>query len=130
MSAPVPSDEWPVEARPGIVAVALKSLCPRCGHRTLYAGYIRFADACAHCGLDFTRFDVGDGPAAFLTLILGTLVVVMAIVLELSIHPPLWLHMLIWVPVTLVGVVLCLRVAKSALIALEYRTGAREGRTG
>ena len=129
MSAPAPyGGEWPLEASPSIAEVALKALCPRCGRRTLYAGYIRFAETCAHCGLDFTRFNVGDGPAAFLTLILGTLVVVMAIVLELTVHPPLWLHMLIWIPVTLAGVVLCLRAAKGALIAAEYRNAAREGR--
>ena len=73
-------------------------------------------------------FNVGDGPAAFLTLILGAIVVALAIALELTLHPPLWLHMLIWIPFTAAGVVLSLRAAKGALIAAEYRNAAREGR--
>jgi len=89
---------------------------------------IRFADRCSACGLDFTLFNVGDGPAAFLTLILGTLVTILAIALELIAHPPLWLHMLIWIPVTLAGVIGSLRLAKAALMAAEYRNAAREGR--
>ncbi len=123
-----PAERWPLAESPPIVTVALRSLCPRCGSRTLFAGWARFAERCSHCELDFTRFNVGDGPAAFLTLILGTLVVAMAITLELTVHPPLWLHMLIWIPVTLAGVVLSLRAAKAALLAAEYRNAAREGR--
>jgi len=115
-------------AAPPIVQVALKGLCPRCGRPTLFAGWIKFADRCRACGLDFTQFNVGDGPAAFLTLILGTIVVIGAIALELTLHPPLWLHMLIWIPVTLAGVVWSLRLAKGALMSAEYRNAAREGR--
>ncbi len=118
----------PLANAPSILDVALKGLCPRCGKKTLFAGYARFADRCSACGLDIAGFNVGDGPAAFLTLILGTIVVAGAITLELTLHPPLWLHMLIWVPVTAVGVVLSLRAAKGALIAAEYRNAAREGR--
>ena len=89
---------------------------------------IAFADRCCACGLDYGAFNVGDGPAAFLTLILGTIVVVLAITLELTVAPPLWVHMLIWIPVTTAGVVGSLRIAKAALIGLEYRNAAREGR--
>lgn len=113
---------------PPIAAVALKGLCPRCGAPGLFAGWVRFADRCTACGLDFTRFNVGDGPAAFLTLILGAIVTAMAITLELKLHPPLWLHMLTWIPVTAAGVIWSLRIAKAALVAAEYRNAAREGR--
>lgn len=116
------------ESSPGPVQVALGGLCPRCGARTLYAGLTRFADRCPACGLDLAAFNVGDGPAAFLTLILGAIVVAAAITVELTFHPPLWLHMLIWIPVTAAGVVLSLRAAKGALVALEYAHAAREGR--
>jgi uncharacterized protein (DUF983 family) len=113
---------------PSAVQVTLAGLCPRCGRRTLFAAYTRFADRCPSCGLDFSQFNVGDGPAAFLTLILGAIVVAAAITVELTLHPPLWLHMLIWIPVTAAGVVFALRIAKAALLALEYRNAAREGR--
>ena len=89
---------------------------------------IKFADRCRVCGLDIARYNVGDGPAAFLTLILGTIVVIGAVTLELSLSPPFWVHLLIWPPVTLVAVILSLRVAKGWLLALEYRNAAAEGR--
>lgn len=108
--------------------VALGALCPRCGAKTLFDGFATFAPKCSNCGLDFNSFNVGDGPAAFLTLILGAIVTALAIALELTLHPPLWLHMLIWIPVTAAGVVVSLRAAKGALIAAEYRNAAREGR--
>lgn len=114
-------------SEPEAVQVALKGLCPRCGAPTLFASTIGFADRCTACALDFTAFNVGDGPAAFLTLILGALIVALAIALELSVHPSFWVH-LIWLPVTAAAVLGSLRVSKAALLALEYRNKAHEGR--
>ncbi|MCP8891108.1 DUF983 domain-containing protein [Sphingomonas faeni] len=122
------TEKYPLATAPTIAQVALKGLCPRCGKPTLFAKWSNFADRCPNCGLDFSKFNVGDGPAAFLTLILGALVVTLAITLELKVHPPLWLHMLIWIPFTAAGVVLSLRAAKGALMSAEYRNAAREGR--
>jgi uncharacterized protein (DUF983 family) len=115
-------------AEPTIVQVGLRSLCPRCGARTLYVGMIKFAPRCIACGLDFDAFNVGDGPAAFLTLIIGTLICIAAITFELTVHPPIWLHILLWPPITIALVIGSLRVAKGMLLASEYRNHAREGR--
>jgi uncharacterized protein (DUF983 family) len=117
-----------VAAAPAPVAAGLQGLCPRCGAATLFAGVALFADRCRACGLDLTQFNVGDGPAAFLTLIVGALVTIGAVAVQLTWDPPLWLQMLLWLPVTAALVVVCLRVAKGALLAIEYRRGAREGR--
>lgn len=122
------SGELPPTAAPSIVAAGLRGLCPRCGQPTLFAGLLRFAERCSACGLDLAQFNVGDGPAAFLTLILGTVVTIMAITVELTLSPPLWVHMLIWIPVTLAGVIGSLRLAKGALLSAEYRNSAHEGR--
>ena len=105
-----------------------RGLCPRCGERTIYAGLIKFADRCSACGLDFTQFNVGDGPAAFLTLIIGTIIVAAAVFLQVAYSPPVWLQMLIWVPVTAAAVVASLRVAKGVLLIVEYRQAAHEGK--
>lgn len=110
------------------IRAALTGLCPRCGARTLFAGWTRFADRCRACGLDLTRFNVGDGPAAFLTLIVGAVIVVLALWLQLAGEPPWWLHAILWPPLTVAGVVLGLRVAKAALLQSEYRNKASDGR--
>ncbi len=108
--------------------VALKGLCPRCGAKTLFAGPTKFADRCSACGLDLTTFNVGDGPAAFLTLIVGGALVGIAVTLQLTLEPPLWLLALILIPLAVIGVIGSLRIAKAALLVFEYRNSAREGR--
>ena len=89
---------------------------------------MRFAPKCRGCGLDFASFNVGDGPAAFLTLILGTIIVGLAVWLQLAFDPPLWVQMTVWIPLALGLTVLALRIAKAALLGAEYRNAAREGR--
>jgi len=113
---------------PSIVQVGLRGLCPRCATATLFDGVIRFTPKCRVCGLDFSAFNVGDGPAAFLTLVIGALVCIAAISLELTVSPPVWVHILLWPPIILAMVVGSLRVAKAMLLASEYRNRAREGR--
>src|SRR4051794_37500187 len=113
---------------PTPLASALRGLCPRCGAKTLFRGLASFAPRCRACGLDYAAFNVGDGPAAFLILIIGALITGLAIALELSASPPFWVHIVLWVPLTAAAVVLSLRAAKGLLLALEYRQSAREGR--
>jgi len=109
------------------VTAAAKGLCPRCGAKTLFQGLAAFAPQCRACGLDFRAFNVGDGPAAFLTLLVGALITALAIGLELAAGLPLWLHALLWFPLSIVAVIFSLRFAKGLLLALEYRNSAREG---
>lgn len=107
---------------------ALRGLCPRCGGSGLFAGILNFAPGCRKCGLDYRQFNVGDGPAAFLIMIVGAVVTIAAILVELKFGPPFWVHILLWLPLTLVLVVGLLRIAKAFLLTLEYRNSAREGR--
>ena len=113
---------------PTPVAVALLGLCPRCAAKTLYGSLAGFAPKCRACGLDFAGFNVGDGPAAFLILIVGALVTGLAVALELAAEPPFWVHGLLWLPLASVAVIGSLRLAKGLLLALEFRHRAREGR--
>ncbi|MGI4733451.1 MAG: DUF983 domain-containing protein [Janthinobacterium lividum] len=131
-----PADPDPDDTSPAVAPLAIgalfvsgtRGLCPRCAQPTIYAGLIKFADRCSSCGLDFTQFNVGDGPAAFLTLIIGTVIVAAAVLVQVAYDPPVWVQMLIWVPVTAAAVVACLRVAKGVLLTVEYRQAAHEGK--
>ena len=116
------------KGQPGIVPAALFGLCPACGARTLFQGLATFAPRCRVCGLDFATFNVGDGPAAFLTLIVGALVVGLALWLEVAVDPPFWVHVVLWVPITSAAVTWGLRAGKGALLTAEYQRGAGEGR--
>ncbi len=122
------SDTPDNEGQPGIAQAALFGLCPQCGARALFDGVVKFAPRCRSCGLDFDKFNVGDGPAGFLTLIIGAVLVGLALWLDAAVRPPLWVHALIWVPVTTGAVLVGLRYAKGALLAAEFRNKAGEGR--
>ena len=112
---------------PSPLARALKGTCPRCGQGPLFQGAVRFASNCRSCDLDFDSFNVGDGPAAFLILIVGAILTVLAVVTDLKLSPPWWVH-LVWIPVGLALTLAGLRLAKAGLIAQEYLHRAREGR--
>lgn len=124
MTQPAPPSAPP--AVPLVMASA-KGLCPRCGARTLFVSPVRFADSCRLCGLDYRQFNVGDGPAAFLTMIVGGLILGLALALEFGVHPPLVVHILLWPVLTVLCVMGSLRVAKGMLLTLEYKNKAAEG---
>lgn len=112
---------------PTLAGASLNGLCPRCGARSLFAGPVNFAARCRACDLDFQAYNIGDGPAAFLILIVGALVAVSAIVIDQSFAPPWWVHA-VWLPVGIALTVAGLRVGKAALLFQEYRHQAGEGR--
>jgi uncharacterized protein (DUF983 family) len=104
-----------------IVAAALACRCPRCGKGRLYDGLLSVAARCSVCGLDLAAQDAGDGPAVFVILVLGAIVVALAAVVEVRFAPPLWVHLVLWTPLILGGAILLLRPLKAGLIALQYR---------
>ena len=103
-------------------------LCPQCGQGPLFFSYIAVRPSCSHCGLDYAIFDPGDGPAVFGILIVGAIVCGLALWVEFTFHPPLWVHMLLWIPLILVLTFGFLRLAKSTLLVLQFKRGAGEGR--
>ena len=82
-------------------------------------GLLTVAPRCAVCSLDFHADEVGDGPAAL--VILGALIVFAAALVELKAETPLWVHLVLWPPVALVGTILLQRSLKAWLIAMQYR---------
>jgi uncharacterized protein (DUF983 family) len=104
-----------------LLAAALACRCPRCGQGKIYDGMLTVAPRCAVCGLDISAHDAGDGPAVFVTLILGALVVGLAILVEIAFEPPIWVHVVLWGPTIFGGAILLLRPLKAGLIALQYR---------
>ncbi|MCR5858739.1 DUF983 domain-containing protein [Mesorhizobium sp. J428] len=102
--------------------------CPRCGEGQLFDGYISLKPRCTVCGLDYDFADSADGPAVFVMLIIGFIVVGLALWLEVSYGPPLWVHFLLWVPLVLILCLPTLRWLKGIMIALQYSNKAAEGR--
>jgi uncharacterized protein (DUF983 family) len=109
-------------------SAGLKGRCPRCGEGRLFRGYLELAPRCGVCRLDYSFAEAGDGPAVFVILITGFIVVGLALWMEVSLNPPIWLHLLIWIPSTFVLALTALRLIKGVLVTLQYRNKAAEGR--
>lgn len=110
------------------IKAGLMCRCPRCGKGKLYKGFLDFADRCSECELDYSDFEKGDGPAVFIILIMGFIVVGFALVVEVRFHPPLWIHAVLWTPLILGGSIAMLRPMKGLIIAMQYIYKAREGK--
>ena len=102
--------------------------CPRCGTGKLYAGFLTLKPKCEVCGLDYAFIDSGDGPAVFVIMIAGAIVVAAALIVEVKYQPPFWVHAALWLPLTLAVTLWPLRAIKSLLIALQFHHKAAEGR--
>jgi uncharacterized protein (DUF983 family) len=103
--------------------------CPRCGMGKLFQGFLNLRPRCEACGLDYAFADAGDGPAVFVILLAGFVVVGAALIVEFKYAPPFWLHAVLWGPLILVTTLLPLRLMKGLMIALQYHHKAAEGRT-
>src|SRR5258708_6124527 len=119
------------ETMPTVTESAMRGIacrCPRCGRGRLYAGFLTLAPRCDACGLDYAFIDAGDGPAIFIIMIAGAIVVACALIVEVKYQPPFWLHAALWLPLIAATTLLPLRAMKSLLIALQFHHKAAEGR--
>jgi uncharacterized protein (DUF983 family) len=120
------SDETVTVTQSALRGIACK--CPRCGKGKLFCGFLTLKASCESCGLDYGFIDSGDGPAVFIILIAGAIVVAAALIVEVKYQPPFWLHAVLWLPLILVTTLLPLRAMKSLLIALQFHHKAAPGR--
>ena len=109
------------------IGTGLSGRCPRCGDGHLFQSFITVAPHCAVCHLGFEFADAGDGPAVFVSFAAGLVVVGLALVLDVLYEPPIWVHLLISLPLVLVLCLGLLRPLKGLLIALQYRNKAEQG---
>lgn len=104
-----------------LLRAAVGCRCPRCGDGRLFVGLLTVRPSCPVCRLDLSAEDAGDGPAVFVIFALGFIIVGLAAIVEIRFSPPIWLHMLLWTPLILVGAIALLRPMKAGLIALQSR---------
>jgi uncharacterized protein (DUF983 family) len=119
-------DHAPPTALP--IARGLRGRCPACGEGRLFQGFLTLRPACERCGLDYRFADSGDGPAVFVILIGGAIVVFAALLTEVAYQPPYWVHAALWLPLILLVTLAPLRLIKGLLIALQFHHKAAEGR--
>ncbi len=109
------------------LSAGARSKCPNCGKGSVFDGFLTVGKNCSSCGLDLPH-DTGDGPAVFIILIVGAIVVGGALVVEVKYAPAYWIHAVLWLPAMLGLSLALLRPCKAILLALQYHYKAEEGR--
>ena len=122
----MPDENLPTVTTSAMRGIACK--CPRCGKGKLYSGFLTLRPRCEACELDYAFIDAGDGPAVFIIMIAGAIVVGCALFVEIKYQPPFWVHAALWLPLILATTLLPLRAMKALLIALQFHHKAAEGR--
>ena len=114
-------------SQPSPIVTGLRCRCPRCGEGKLFGGYLKVAPACSACGLDFTFADSGDGPAIFVIFLVAPLIIILALVVGAIFNPPPYVHLILWIPATIILSLALRPPFKGVLVALQYRHDAQEG---
>jgi uncharacterized protein (DUF983 family) len=108
---------------PTALARGFSMRCPNCGRGHLFGRFLKVADRCETCGEDFTPQCADDFPAYLVIVVVGHIVVPALLAVEMAYAPPVWLQLLIWLPVTLISSLALLQPTKGAIVALQWQTG-------
>ena len=100
---------------------AIFGRCPRCGAGHLFSGYLKVAEFCSACGLDYTGHDSADGPVVPIMLIVGFLSAGGVLWLEFTFHPPIWVHLITWPPMIFLLSLALLRPFKALFIGAQFK---------
>ncbi|MBS3849366.1 DUF983 domain-containing protein [Devosia sp. BSSL-BM10] len=117
----------PALTQPSPITAGLLRRCPRCGEGKLFKGYLKVAPSCTVCGLDLSFADSGDGPAIFVIFLVAPIVILLALVVGAVFNPAPYVHLMLWIPTTIVLSLALLPPFKGVLVALQFRHDAHEG---
>jgi uncharacterized protein (DUF983 family) len=110
------------------VVAGLLCRCPNCGEGPLFSGYLKVRPRCEACGADLSQADSGDGPVVFILLIVGAVGCFGLLLVEFRFHPPIWLQLVIWLPLMAAMTLAALRPFKGVMIAMQFHNRASEAR--
>jgi uncharacterized protein (DUF983 family) len=96
--------------------------CPNCGQGRLFRAYLKVVDRCPVCGTELFHQRADDAPPYFVALITGHIVVPTALAVEVAFSPSLWVHALIWGPLTVALGLGLLQPVKGAIVGFQWAT--------
>lgn len=94
--------------------------CPACGKGRMFRAYLKVADACPACGEELHHQRADDAPPYVVITIVAHVVVGALLWAEIAYQPPVWLHMAIWLPLTIIMSLALLPPVKGALVGLQW----------
>lgn len=112
-----------------VLETGLKGRCPRCANGRMFRGWLKLADRCEVCDLDYSYATPDDGPAFFALCFITFPLIFFTMWVELAFEPPFWVHILTSGPLMVGSCVLGLRPLKGWLVASQYVNKAQEAGT-
>lgn len=97
--------------------------CPNCGEGRLFKSFLKVADECPACDEEFHHHRADDFPAYIVIVVVGHLIVPLVLAVETHIAPAYWVHLALWLPLTLIGCLGLLQPVKGAIVALQWHVG-------
>lgn len=97
--------------------------CPHCGRGHLFRRFLKVADHCGACGEALHHHRADDFPAYLVIVVVGHIIVPMVLAVEVAYAPPYWLHLLLWLPLTVIMSVGLLPPTKGAIVGLQWQIG-------
>ncbi len=98
----------------------MRCKCPSCGTGAVFDGYLSVNQSCDTCGEELHHHRADDAPPYFTIFIVGHVIVLLALWVEMAYVPPMWLHMAVWLPLTLIMSLALLRPIKGAMVGLQW----------
>lgn len=105
---------WPAVLR------GLNAKCPSCGKGNLFGSFLKVSDKCPHCSEELYHHRADDAPPYFTIFIVGHILVPAILAVEKIWHPPIWVHLSLWFPLTILLTVFLLPRIKGAVLALQW----------
>ena len=103
-----------------------RGACPNCGRGRLFKSYLKQNRACPVCNEDFSAIYADDGPAWFVMLVTGAIVMPPALYLAIHDVMPDWAVILLLLILTAVVALMLLPRAKGLFIAILWRIAKME----
>jgi uncharacterized protein (DUF983 family) len=94
--------------------------CPRCGEGKLFRAFLKTANNCSVCGLDFTPHRADDLPAYLVIVIVGHIVVPIALWIETNYSPAVWLQLSTYLPLTFIMSLALLQPVKGTVVGMQW----------
>lgn len=94
--------------------------CPSCGEGRIYGRYLKVVDACDRCGEELHHQRADDAPPYIVIFIVGHIVISGLLSVEMAYAPPTWVHLVLWLPLTIILSLALLPPVKGALIGLQW----------
>lgn len=94
--------------------------CPACGSGKLFRAFLKPVDHCAACGEAMYHQRADDLPPYLVILVLGHVVVGGFMLTDMAFVLPVWVHLAIWAPITVITALVSIQPIKGGVIGLQW----------